>query len=328
MSTAVYINHSSWDYLGKNQDVPYDGAYFFTNPKGLMKSAMIMPPDLPMEWVSKYGSLTVSQIGKELPHGGMNEAGLVVEQTTLWPSTYPQDQNKPAIGELQWIQLMLDTCASVEEVIDTAASVRIVNPTSRLHYMVCDRTGRNAIVEFMQETPTIYQGETLSVPVMTNTSYPAAVQYLDNGDGQWLMDLDQYDRDSMERFIRAAAYLEKPSAEIGFALDLLKAAAREDTAFSLIYDMKNLEVHYTSKRHPDLKKTSLQEMDFSSASPIVINLQQSGECLPEPYSPALNRSIVESFFRSPELTAAFGWNITDNMISYIAFTPDTYEFTE
>ena len=33
----------------------------------------------PASWVSKYGSVTFNQYGRELPTGGMNEAGLVVE---------------------------------------------------------------------------------------------------------------------------------------------------------------------------------------------------------------------------------------------------------
>lgn len=83
--------------------------------------------------------MTVSQVAKEMPNGGINEAGLVVEQTTLWTSVYPEALERPAIGELQWIQLMLDTCTSVNEVIGAAGQVRIINPMSRLHYLVCDQ---------------------------------------------------------------------------------------------------------------------------------------------------------------------------------------------
>lgn len=48
MSTAVFVNQDGVRLLGKNQDVPYDGAYFFTNKRGVHKTAMIMPPDRPM----------------------------------------------------------------------------------------------------------------------------------------------------------------------------------------------------------------------------------------------------------------------------------------
>lgn len=218
MSTTVYMNQTGVRLLGKNQDVPYDGAYLFTNHRGIAKSALVMPPNRPMEWVSKYGSITISQVGKEMPNGGMNEAGLVVEQTTFWQSSYPHDQNQPAIGELQWIQLMLDTCASVQEVKDKAGRVMIVNPTSRLHYMACDQIGGCAIFEFANGVLSIYEGEELPMPVMANTSYPKAIRDWKDYDGKWRVEYGDYEQNSMERFIRAAAYLDRQVAEYGICL--------------------------------------------------------------------------------------------------------------
>jgi penicillin V acylase-like amidase (Ntn superfamily) len=42
----------------------------------------------PAKWVSRYGSVTFNQYGCENPTGGMNEAGLVVEQMWLDESAY------------------------------------------------------------------------------------------------------------------------------------------------------------------------------------------------------------------------------------------------
>lgn len=36
----------------------------------------------------------------------MNEAGLVVEQTTLWSTLYPGADERPAVNELQWIRYL------------------------------------------------------------------------------------------------------------------------------------------------------------------------------------------------------------------------------
>lgn len=325
MSTAVYLNQDGVRLVGKNQDVPYDGAYLFTNRRGLAKSAQIMPPDRPMEWKSKYGSVTISQVGKELPNGGMNEVGLVVEQTTLWQSSYPEERELPAIGELQWIQLMLDTCATVQEVKDTAERVRIVNPLSRLHYMICDRTGECAIFEFVNGALSVYAGDTLPVPVMANTPYPEAIRALESVDANWPQDYGDYERNSMERFARAAVFLEEPFTEVGFVFDVLQANQREDTAFSLVYNTSHLEIQYTSNRYPDRKKISLQEIDFLKEEQMAINLQQSTEDCLVPYSADLNRKVVESFFRDPAMTAAFGWNITEEMITFMANFPDSFQ---
>jgi hypothetical protein len=44
---------------------------------GIEKTAFVMPPEQPARWEAIYVSVTVSQIGKEFPNGGMNEVGLV-----------------------------------------------------------------------------------------------------------------------------------------------------------------------------------------------------------------------------------------------------------
>jgi choloylglycine hydrolase len=38
------------------------------------------PGEKPLTWVATYGSVSFNQNGRELPCGGINEAGLVIEQ--------------------------------------------------------------------------------------------------------------------------------------------------------------------------------------------------------------------------------------------------------
>lgn len=185
MSTAIYFSPEGTRLLGNNQDVPYTEAYIFTNKRCVAKEAIVQPPELPAQWISRYGSLTISQVGKELPNGGINEAGLVVEQTTLWQSTYTDDDRLPAIGELQWIQLLLDTCATVKEAEQVAYGVRIAQPMSRLHYMIADRTGDCAIFEFLDGVMYIYRGISLPFSIMTNTPYIEAVRDLEDKEERW-----------------------------------------------------------------------------------------------------------------------------------------------
>lgn len=323
MSTAFFVNQDGVKLLGKNQDVPYDGAYFFTNKKGIHKTAMIMPPDRPMEWVSKYGSVTVSQVSKEFPNGGMNEVGLVVEQTTLWESSYPEQIDPPAIGELQWIQLMLDTCANVEEAKNKAKCIRIVNPMSRLHYMICDRTGKCAIFEFLNGELSIYSEESLPVKVMANTPYLEAVRLSIGSEEKSEKELSDYEINSMERFTRAAKLLENSRMDVPFVYDGLQSIQRDDTAFSIVYNINHLKIHFTSKKFPDRKEICLQEINFSDTE-IIINLQQDKETNHVSYNTDINRTLVESFFHDPVLSKAFKWEINEEMINYMAGYPDSF----
>ncbi|MFP7288102.1 linear amide C-N hydrolase [Shouchella clausii] len=378
MSTAIYVNRGGRNFAGKNQDIPYDGAYLFINGRGLAKTAMIGPPDRPMQWVSRYGSVTVSQVAKEMPNGGINEAGLVVEQTTLWTSVYPEALERPAIGELQWIQLMLDTCATVDEVIEAAGQVRITNPMSRLHYLVCDQAGGCAVIEFLHGKMLVYSGGDLPVPVIANTSYPEAIRDLQDADwvreecklpsnspriSNWRQKYSEYELNSMQRFVQATEALElleadnRPLAnaaavvrehpishvgrfasgmdtrsgqaaetEAAFMFDILHQVKRPDTAFSLVYDMDLLGIHFSSNRCPEVKWLLLHELDFSSGSRTAVNLQQStaGRPVIETYTADLNRKVAEGFFRDPVLTEAFGWTISGEMIGYLGDYPDTF----
>ncbi|GIP43541.1 hypothetical protein J45TS6_20000 [Paenibacillus sp. J45TS6] len=324
MSTAVFVNQDEVKLLGKNQDVPYDGAFFFTNKRGVHKTAMIMPPDRPMQWVSKYGSVTVSQVSKEFPNGGMNEAGLVVEQTTLWKSSYPEPKDLPVIGELQWIQLMLDTCATVEEAKNKATCIQIVNPLSRLHYMICDRTGKCAIFESIYGELSIYFEESLPVKVMANTPYLEAFKKFKDPEQKREKERSDYELNSMKRFTRAAELLENSRANVSFVYDVLQSIKREDTAFSLVYDIDQLKIYFTSNRFPGRKEICFQQINFATTE-IMINLQQNNEISHVIYNTDLNRTIVESFFHDPVLSAAFKWEINEEMITYMAGYPESFK---
>jgi choloylglycine hydrolase len=298
----------------------------------MTKTAFLMPPEQPAVWVAAYGSVTVSQIGKEFPNGGMNEAGLVVEQTTLWQSEYPPADHRPAVSELQWIQYMLDTCATVDDVIDKAQTIRIAHDAqSKLHYLIGDKDGRLAVIEFLLGKLHVHQYDTLPVPVMANSPYQHAVRCRLDGESSWEK-ADDYERNSMKRFMVVADALEqvpfRQTDVIAAAFDVLKAARREDTVFSIVYDPHDMVIHFTTNREVKRKTVKLSDMDFHPDQPayaLNLHLSDSNQLLErfEVYGYELNRKVVEAFFRDPTLTEVFQWNITDEMIHYFAAYPDS-----
>src|SRR5438067_1938354 len=71
------------DTVGKCYDWNMGQGLVLLNPRGLDKSAMPMSPtDRPARWHADHASLTFNQYGREMPNGGINEAGLVVE--VMW----------------------------------------------------------------------------------------------------------------------------------------------------------------------------------------------------------------------------------------------------
>jgi len=103
---------------GKNLDWILDEGLLIVNKKGVSKRAMVLDPtEKTAQWVSRYGSVTFNQYGREMPMGGMNEAGLVVESLWLDNTRNPQPDERP--GLISWPQYQLDNCRTVAEVVAT-----------------------------------------------------------------------------------------------------------------------------------------------------------------------------------------------------------------
>jgi len=81
------------------------------------------PPIL--EWTAKYGSVTFSLLGRNLPDGGMNEAGLTVSEMGLGESVFPFSDSLPAMINHLWLQYQLDNYATVAEVLEHLQDINI-----------------------------------------------------------------------------------------------------------------------------------------------------------------------------------------------------------
>ena len=112
-------------YFGRNLDWDWESGMVVVNPRGVQKTALVMPGHAPAKWKSKYGSVTFNQFGDEVPFGGMNEAGLVVDNMWLDETQYPTADSRPEINMLQWVQYQLDTCRTVAEVLANDSKIRL-----------------------------------------------------------------------------------------------------------------------------------------------------------------------------------------------------------
>jgi penicillin V acylase-like amidase (Ntn superfamily) len=54
-------------FLGRNYDFPVGEGMIHINERNVVKQAMAMPEDKPFSWVSLYGSISFTQVGKEFP---------------------------------------------------------------------------------------------------------------------------------------------------------------------------------------------------------------------------------------------------------------------
>jgi len=294
-------------------DVPCVGAHLdwepwfpgdvIVNPSGVWKTALLWQEGVPVDedttvlaWASSYRSITFTCYGRDFVEGGMNEAGLVVEQANLGSSGSTRTIGR-GVSCAQWIQYQLDTAATVEEVLSQLDD--LPEGFEGWHYLIADRLGAVAVLEFCDGRARAYTGEELSYPIITNTEWTKAASTvpLDRRFGG-TADIAAGD-DSYGRFVRVAeAMRERPNAEEGAAgrvFRILDTVSLGDTQRRVAYDIAGGRVYWRSALNPELRW-----LDFSGIEEreciLRINVDSPGSgCLDRnlaTYSEARNREIA------------------------------------
>lgn len=296
--------------FGRNFDFYTGMGFVVVNKRNVKKTALLYPGEMPVQWVSKYGSITFNQLGKEFPFGGMNEKGLVVEQMWLDESQYPPADERPAIMEVQWIQYQLDNCSTVDEVIATEKSLRISQNQSRIHYLVCDRSGNVASIEFIDGKCVLHTDESMPMKVLTNSTYDKSLNYLKEMESNGGEIPHARFNESMDRFARLADALKKYSKSptkpmVDYAFDALGSVSVESenhaTQWSIVYDVPKLEIIFKTYKNKKLRALRLSDFDYSCDSPTrILNIEEnlegdvSGHFVE--YTTAMNRSLIKAVF--------------------------------
>jgi choloylglycine hydrolase len=313
--TTFRLDHGDQPLVGKNYDWGVDDGLVIINKRGVKKTAMSLNEDFgqPAKWTSKYGSITFNQYGREMPMGGMNETGLVVEMMMLRETQYPADDSRPSISNLQWIQYQLDNFSTVKEVISSDSKVRIYSGNTGLHYMACDKMGNCASIEFIGGKLVYHINETMLVKVLTNSTYSECIEYYKQGK---IPELDIYR--SVERFIKAAAIVKNydpkgSTSAVDYAFDVLKKVKNpERTQWSIVYDIQNFYVYFRTLTKQKIRYFDLNSFDFSCATPVKvldINADLSGNVTDNfiDYTRRINRNLIGNAYKKT---------------SYLMFVPD------
>jgi penicillin V acylase-like amidase (Ntn superfamily) len=281
--TTFFINKNGQLVFGRNYDWITSAGMICTNLKGLAKtSAQNEPGGNSITWISKYGSITFNQYGKEFPTGGMNETGLVVELMWADGSNYPKPDNRPALGVLQWIQFLLDNYSSVEEVISSDSKIRISPNNPPLHYLTADASGNVATIEFLDGKMVVHRGSELPFPVLTNSPYDQSVKTANESNVLSGNPSMNFQDNSLVRFTKACSMvnsfqvkdIKKPV--IDFAFEVLDTVSQKEfTKWSIVYDLKNKTVYFKTVNYPDIKYVSFKTFDFQCpAVSKVLNMNQ------------------------------------------------------
>jgi len=337
--TTFFFNHNGHTVFGKNYDWHIERGLVFINKRGVSKSPrgdkeFVKDPGPFAHWTSKYGSLTFNQYGREFPMGGINEAGLVVEIMALMSTKYPTPDDRPAVTLLQWIQYQLDNFSKVEQVIASDSQIRIYN-TGELgtHYLVADKEGNCATIEFINGKMVYHTRETLPIKVLANSTYSESMEYLKRhkgfGGDQSVSDSSgSYGINSLNRFVRAANMLKNynpniQASSVDYAFNILDNVAQSilefRTQWSIVYDIQKLRIYFRTFSNKQIRYMDLHSFDFSCLTPVKVldmNLDGSGDMKDNflDYTREMNLDLIQHSWKE--------FNMPDSFLERLSTYPE------
>lgn len=326
--TTLCFNHDGALVFARNYDWNIGMGHVIVNKRGVRKATT--QSETSARWVSRFGSVTFNQYGRGIPCGGMNEAGLVVELMWLDDTRYPDADARPEVSKLGWIQYQLDTAESVEDVIASDVKIRVASGgAARVHYLVADRTGHVAAIEFLDGRMVVHTGDDMPYRALTNDTYERSAGYaarVIDGDNAG----DASGTSSLNRFVRAAVaadrYTEAAGDPVAYAFDVLDNVSQgARTQWRIVYDMPARRVYFEARPRRERRFLDFGEIDFSCAMPaqyVDMNNGSSGDVMPQLAAHSLDENY--NLIRAAVRGTSFLRDVEDASIRALAATPDNY----
>lgn len=273
--TTFLLSRGKEVAVGKSYDWDQGQGLVLINKSGVRKRALLLDfSQKAATWVSRYASLTFNQYGREMPNGGMNQAGLVVEVSWLEPTAYPRPDARAAVTELQFVQYLLDRCATVADVAKAASEVRVSSVYARLHYLACDRSRSCTALEYLEGKLLVTPPERMPATVLTNHSYRESAEFLRRHKGFGGSEAIPTQSGSLERFVRAAAGVAGPKGSGTLednAFAILDSVAQGDfSKWNIVYDPVGLRVAFRTRKTPKVKTVALDRFASDCTAPVKV----------------------------------------------------------
>jgi hypothetical protein len=96
-----------------------------------------------------------------LPFDGLNEAGLAVGMMAVPHAEGGDDPHKTTIDSLEVIRMLLDYAANLNDALNLLEQVNVdFGDGPAIHYLIADRAGNSAVVEFIDGRPQVVRSQT------------------------------------------------------------------------------------------------------------------------------------------------------------------------
>lgn len=252
-------------------------------------------------WISRYGSITFNNFGRDLPDGGMNEAGLFIWEMSD-DIEYPKNDSLPKLSQMSWMQYILDNFSTVDEAVRCAYDIEIDG--WGWHYFVGDANGNTAAISFIESKVVVHQNEEMPIPGLFNTPYERELdllQYYKGFGGTYEADLDNSE---VPRFVKTALMIENYDEDediVDYGLYMLdKLMVSDVPEWSILCDIREMKVHFKTRINHEIKVLSFSDIDFSNDSPVLIvnmDIEEGGDVLNKlkPYTNQEMRAFYTDF---------------------------------
>lgn len=330
--TTFFLSDGTTKIFGRNYDFQIGRGLLMVNKKNIAKESPKDKNNNSVKWNSQYGSVTFNQFGKEYPMGGMNEEGLVVELMWMNGTEYPEPDTRPALNTLLWIQYQLDNCSNVQDVIDSDSKVRISKSSVPIHYLVADRNGSSAVIEFI-EGKMVYRTESdMPFKVLANDFYSDGLEYLSKHKGFGGAKAIENSPSSLNRFATTCKLIKEFDFNgnvmpVNYSFDILEKVSQPgSTQWSIVYDLVNSKIYFRSKESDKIKNISFTNLDFvcsSQAKVFDINKDIAGNINSDlsDYSQSINYDLIQYSFSNVD----FLKGSSEEMMKSLSVYPDSFQ---
>jgi Linear amide C-N hydrolases, choloylglycine hydrolase family len=225
-----------------------------------------------VSWTSRWGSITFNVWGIGYPDGGLNERGLYIQEMSLAGSTPPKAKDRPALFAPAWMQYVLDNHESVDEVIASASA--FVVDGMEWHYLIADRSGRRASIEFIDGKVVVHEDAGMPGPLVCNDEYAKELSAWQDIARSGASDK----RSKLDRFSRGALTIESTAsqgASVERAVTVLHTLEEPDTQWTYLFEPGQQRVRYRTQTAPQWRELSWSSIDFANGPTLAWSIDES-----------------------------------------------------
>ena len=354
LNTVIYsqcsclsLRTSNQIVFGRNHDYYNPYAVIVFNPKNQLKVGVPLPGEHIVGWKAIYSSITISSIGVGFANSGMNEKGLAMGHMGLNDCVYPDKDDRPIIVPTQWIQYMLDKCATTNEVILEAKKIRITSKTGKgEHFYICDKDGNTAIIEFLKGQMVVYTNKDMPYTLLCNDTYEKSMNDIKKykglgGDKNVLNRIETLNENCIADVMaigctkinqfhkKNSDNIIKDAFDIHYAMSFpgnINTSQYQNTVtqYTTVFDITNLKLYFRTNSNPTIREISIKDFeDNCSTKAKLLDIQTLSDGI-------VNKSFVDYSIQENAICIyKFYENETNKIpkeeIEFMSFYPEMFQ---